>query len=259
MISKCVGKESLKMRLALLMTNTDESNFAQSHPRDGEKFARLIASVRPSWQVTSYAVKDGLFPQNIGTYDGVMISGSPASVHDPDPWVTKLFNLIRNIYAQGIPMFGACFGHQAIALALGGKVEPNPSGWVFGLTHVDILHQTIWMQDLPKTLKQYGAHIEQVTILPENAVVLSASAACSNAGFHIADIVYTSQNHPEMTAEFMAALIAEYAPKLPTDVTKAAHSSLSEDADTLVYARSITEFFENARSLKLSTKVVQHP
>ena len=43
------------------------------------------------------------------------------------------------------------------------------------------------------------------------------------------------------------------------DFTKAAHSSLTEDADPLVYARSITEFFENARSLKLSTKVVQYP
>jgi hypothetical protein len=61
------------MRLALLMTNTDESTFAQRHPKDGEKFAKLIKSVRPSWQVTSYAVKDGGFPQDIKAYDGVMI------------------------------------------------------------------------------------------------------------------------------------------------------------------------------------------
>ena len=231
------------MHLAVLMTNTDESAFAQRHPKDDEKFSQLIQSVRPSWKITSYAVKDGVFPADITTYDGVIISGSPASVHDPDPWVAQLLGLIRNIYALGIPMFGACFGHQAIALALGGRVEPNPSGWIFGLTHVDIVHKTNWMQDLPATLRQYGAHIEQITALPENSVVLSSNSTCRVAGFHIADRVYTTQNHPEMTPDFITALVAEYAPKLPADVAAKAKASLADDADTLVYAHSIAQFF----------------
>lgn len=234
------------MHLALLMTNTDESAFAQCHPKDGEKFAQLIKSVRPSWKVTSYSVKDGVFPQDIAAYDGVMISGSPASVHDTDPWVAQLFDLIRNIHTQSIPMFGACFGHQAIAMALGGRVEPNPKGWEFGLTRVDIICKTAWMQGLPATLKQYGAHIEQVTVLPEGAVVLSTSSTCAIAGFHIAGSVYTTQNHPEMTPEFMTALVAEYAPKLPADVAASAKSSITDNADTLVYAHSIAQFFETA-------------
>jgi GMP synthase-like glutamine amidotransferase len=231
------------MRLALLMTNTDESDFAQAHPKDGEKFAQLIAAVRPTWQVTSYSVKDGVFPNDINIFDGVMISGSPASVHDTNPWVADLLDLIRDIYTQGLPMFGACFGHQAIAMALGGRVGPNPNGWVFGLTHVDITHKTSWMQGLPMSLKQYGAHIEQVIELPDGAEVLSSSIACHIAGFHIADKVYTTQNHPEMTPDFITALVAEYAPKLPADVAAKAKASLADDADTLVYAHSIAQFF----------------
>jgi GMP synthase-like glutamine amidotransferase len=231
------------MRLALLMTNTDESDFAQAHPKDGEKFAQLIAAVRPTWQVTSYSVKDGVFPNDINIFDGVMISGSPASVHDSNPWVADLLDLIRDIYTQGLPMFGACFGHQAIAMALGGRVGPNPNGWVFGLTHVDITHKTSWMQGLPMSLKQYGAHIEQVIELPDGAEVLSSSIACHIAGFHIADKVYTTQNHPEMTPDFITALVAEYAPKLPADVAAKAKASLADDADTLVYAHSIAQFF----------------
>ena len=246
MISKNAQNESPEMRLALLMTNTDESEFAHRHPKDSIKFAQLIHSVRPLWEVTSYSVKDGVFPQNIETYDGVMISGSPASVLDPSPWIAQLLDLIKQIYSLGLPLFGACFGHQAIALALGGTVGPNPNGWVFGLTHADIIHKTNWMQDLPPTLKQYGAHIEQVTVLPGNAVVISANSTCSVAGFHIGDRVYTTQNHPEMTADFMAALVAEYAPKLPVDVAETAKTSLADAADTLVYARSIANFFENA-------------
>lgn len=246
MISKYVCNESPKMRLALLMTNTDESDFAQRHPKDGEKFARLIQSVRPAWQVTFYSVKDGVFPTDITAYDGVMISGSPASVHDTDAWVGQLFELIRDIYAKGIPMFGACFGHQAIAMALGGRVGPNPKGWVFGLTHADIVHKTSWMQGLPATLKQYGAHIEQVIEMPKNAVVISANSTCPVAGFHIGNTIYTTQNHPEMTSDFMAALVAEYAPKLPADVAVTAKASLADSAGTSVYANSIAQFFENA-------------
>jgi GMP synthase-like glutamine amidotransferase len=203
----------------------------------------LIAAVRPTWQVTSYSVKDGVFPNDINIFDGVMISGSPASVHDSNPWVADLLDLIRDIYTQGLPMFGACFGHQAIAMALGGRVGPNPNGWVFGLTHVDITHKTSWMQGLPMSLKQYGAHIEQVIELPDGAEVLSSSIACHIAGFHIADKVYTTQNHPEMTPDFITALVAEYAPKLPADVAAKAKASLADDADTLVYAHSIAQFF----------------
>ena len=234
------------MRLALLMTNTDESAFAQRHPKDGEKFTQLIHAVRPDWEVTSYAVKDGTFPTDIAVYDGVMISGSPASVHDTAPWVGQLLDIIRDIRTLGIPMFGACFGHQAIALALGGRVGPNPKGWVFGLTQVKIVRKTSWMQGLPAILKQYGAHTEQVTELPDNAIVISTNTACPIAGFHIGDTVYTTQNHPEMTPDFIAALVAEYAPKLPIDAAAFAKSSIADTADTFVYAHSIVQFFENA-------------
>ena len=238
--------ESPKMKLAVLMTNTDESDFAQGFPKDGEKFAQLIHMVRPSWSVTSYAVKDGVFPDDLNQYDGVMITGSPASVHETDPWVGQLLAQIRAIYAAKTPMFGACFGHQAIALALGGKVDQNPEGWVFGLTQANIVAKAEWMHGLPDTFGQYGAHIEQVTELPADAQVISSTPTCPVAGFRIADLVYTTQNHPEMTDEFIAALVAEYAPKLPADIAKSAKASLSGQADNLAYAETIARFFENA-------------
>lgn len=32
-------------------------------------------------------VKDGVFPESLDRFDGFIVTGSPASVHDPDPWV----------------------------------------------------------------------------------------------------------------------------------------------------------------------------
>ena len=234
------------MHLAVLMTNTDESAFAQGHPKDGEKFATLIHRVRPEWQVTPFAAKDGVFPDDISAFDGVMITGSPASVHDAEPWVAQLLGLIKEMYEARIPMFGACYGHQAIALALGGVVEANPSGWVFGLTHSEVHQAVDWMDGLPSPFAQYGAHIEAVSKLPEGAEVLTTSDACAITGYRIGNSVYTTQNHPEMSAEFIAALIAEYESKLPEDVVAVAKASLKSEADTQAYAETIARFFEQA-------------
>lgn len=234
------------MHLAILMTNTDESEFAQAHPKDGEKFTRLIHGVRPEWQLTSFGVKDGVFPGDINAFDGVIITGSPASVLDTDPWVTRLLTLIKTAFAGNIPMFGACYGHQAIALALGGAIGPNPAGWVFGLSHSTVTDAAEWMTDLPSSLPQYGAHTEAVTRLPEGARVLTTSDACVVTGFRIESKVYTTQNHPEMTPEFIAALVAEYHDKLPEGVGDAAKASLTQDVDINLYAETVARFFEGA-------------
>lgn len=234
------------MRLAILMTNTDESAFAQRHPKDGDKFAALIHSARPDWTCDVFSVKDGVFPDDLSAFDGIIVTGSPASVHDDDAWVERLLGTIRDIVAREIPIFGACFGHQAIALALGGKVEKNPKGWVFGLTKSDIIDPAPWMAPLGATLAQYGAHIEQVTELPVDARILIGSSACPVGGFAIADRVYTTQNHPEMTSDFIAALVDEYADKLPGEVVHQARTSLTEKADYEAFAESIARFFEQA-------------
>ncbi|GAB5445403.1 type 1 glutamine amidotransferase [Gymnodinialimonas sp.] len=234
------------MHLAILMTNTDESAFAQAHPKDGEKFTTMIHGVRPDWQVTSFNVKDGVFPSDISAFDGVMITGSPASVLDEDEWVTRLLALIKEAFDTGMPMFGACYGHQAIALALDGEIGPNPSGWVFGLTHSTVTERAAWMADLPETFPQYGAHIEAVTRLPEGATPISTSEACAVTGYRIGSQVYTTQNHPEMTPAFIKALVAEYQDKLPEGVGQAAQASLTEEIDMRVYAEAIARFFEHA-------------
>jgi GMP synthase-like glutamine amidotransferase len=234
----------MAMRIAILVTNTDESPFAQQHPKDGDKFTALLHLVRPDWETQVFSVKDGDFPDDPALFDGVMITGSPASVHDPEPWVARLMAMIRDVVARGIPLFGACFGHQAIALALGGQVGTNPGGWVFGRTETTLTHRKPWMQALPDTLSLYAAHVEQVTRLPDGAQPLSANPACQSGAFAIGNHVYTTQYHPEMSADFIAALTEEMTEKLPQDVLNTARASLNAPADTEAFAESLARFFE---------------
>jgi GMP synthase (glutamine-hydrolysing) len=49
---------------------------------------------------------------------GVILSGGPASVHDKDAPLAPMA-----IYQAGVPVLGICYGEQAMAHQLGGKVE----------------------------------------------------------------------------------------------------------------------------------------
>ena len=105
-------------------------------------------------------MKDGVFPESLAPFDGAIITGSPASVHDDGAWIPRLEALVRDMARSGLPLFGACFGHQIIAKALGGAVEANPDGWVFGAIRTRLLADK---QDVAA----YAAHSEQVTRLPD--------------------------------------------------------------------------------------------
>ncbi|RFP89841.1 type 1 glutamine amidotransferase [Rhodobacteraceae bacterium 63075] len=224
------------MHIAVLVTNTDESDFAQAWPKDGEKFPAMMRKVRPDWSFEVFLVKDGEFPASLEAFDGVMITGSPHSVNSGDAWVTRLFALIREIAAARLPMFGACFGHQAIAMALGGRVGKNPGGWVHGL--VDMQYRD------GSSLALYASHSEQVTALPEGAEVIASGPGCDVAGFVIGDHVKTTQYHPEMEPDFIAALTDYVADDLGEEVTLKARESFARQADMGPYAERIARFFE---------------
>lgn len=236
------------MQLAILVTNTDDSAFADAHPRDGEKFAAVIQGARPGWRTAAFEVRHGEFPQDLGAFDGAIITGSPASVRSGQPWVTTLSGLIRDMAARRQPLFGACFGHQAVAAALGGAIGNNPDGLVHGLTHNRITARPGWMQDLPEDLRLYGSHYECVTALPEKAALTAVSNGAI-AGFAVGTHVWTTQHHPEMSRGFFAALTEEMlrAGQLSPAQHARALASLETPADQPAFAEALARFFEQAR------------
>lgn len=236
------------MRLATLVTNTDESDFAHARDMDDVKFAKLIAMVRPDWTVEAFSVKDGEFPENLDGFDGVMITGSPASVHDGEPWIARLEELIRQVVGRGIPVFGACFGHQAIAKALGGTVGYNPEGWEMGRIETEVVDPAPWMQDAPAKMGLYAAHKEQVIEPPAGVRILTQTPGCPVGGFAIGGHVYTTQYHPEIEPEFMTDLLDELAEELPDDVVDRGRHSLDKLPDQKAFAETIARFFEQARA-----------
>lgn len=236
------------MHLAIFMANTDESEFAHGHPLDGDKWRELLAPHCPECRFSVFSVKDGEFPdQPLQDFDGIIVTGSPASVNDPEPWLEQLFVQIHKAEAAKVPLMGACFGHQAIAKALGGKVDFNPGGgWRFGVTTTEIHTPAPWMDGQSGPILLNAAHEEQVTQAPEGARIFMGNDACPNGGFTIADHVFTTQYHPEITPHFMAALIEELADVKPAGTIKTARESMALTPENALFGGWIIQFFRRS-------------
>lgn len=233
------------MRLATLITNTDFSEFAKARPHDGIKFRELIQLARPNWSSDDFWVCLNEFPENIDTYDGVMITGSPASANDAEGWITRLEDLVRQIIAARQPLFGACFGHQIIAKALGAPIIHNPAGWGHGLLEIARTNRFPW-SGKDATLLLYGSHMEQVGALPQGSHSAFEGDGLPIAGYVMGEHVFTVQHHPEMTHDFMIDLVEFYADDVGPEATHKARHSLQRRSDQEVFAGEIARFFEHA-------------
>ncbi len=234
--------------IGILVTNTDNSDFAQKHPDDGEKFTRLLQQVRPEWQYRIYDCTEGVLPASANACDGYVIGGSPASVNDDDAWIGGLLDFIRLLHATKTPAVGCCFGHQAIATALGGTVGKNPGGWGFGVAITNFSEQLHWMQPADKTLNLYAAHGEQVTVLPPEAKVVGGDAFCPTASMVVGKHFFTTEYHPEMTKEFFVELTHAFEKYIGKEIAEVARAQAETPTDGLHFAEWMARFLEMPRT-----------
>ncbi|CAD6251666.1 unnamed protein product [Miscanthus lutarioriparius] len=84
----------------------------------------------------------GEFPaaEDLASYDGFVVSGSPRDAHGDEPWVRRLCALLRTLHAMRKRVLGVCFGHQVLCRALGGRVGRARSGWDVGVRKVTFVH-----------------------------------------------------------------------------------------------------------------------
>ncbi len=139
---------------------------------------------------------------------GIIISGGPASVYDPEsPTVDP------EIFAQGQPVLGICYGQQLMAHLLGGEVRKGEKG-EYGLAMLDLDdssdplfgglagRQQIWM-----------SHRDVVGTLPEGFQVVGRTDTCAVAAIAAPTRrLYGVQFHPEVVhtargKEFLANFV----------------------------------------------------
>lgn len=231
-----------RIRLGILQVNHDKSDTIGDHfPDDAHRFRDLFDEQDQRFRYRVYMTIAGELPADMGEQDAYLITGSPLSVLDDHAFLPPLYDFIRACHAARKPLIGACFGHQAIAVALGGRVERAVSGWNVGIDTTRFEGKRGYMQPLDD-LNFYAFHEDQVTVLPEGAERIGVSENCENAAFVIGDHILTTQMHPEFNAPFMQAVLDECTDLLGEQVFGAAKESLDRPNDGPRFAQWMTQF-----------------
>lgn len=124
---------------------------------------------------------------------GIIISGGPSSVYDPespriDPELLKL----------GIPVLGICYGQQLMAQVLGGDVRKGTKG-EYGLAQLNLDNASGLFANWQNRQQVWMSHRDQVAKVPVGFQVLASTSTCpiaaiGDTGRHL----YGVQFHPEV-------------------------------------------------------------
>jgi len=160
----------------------------------GAQYAQLIARRVREAQVYSEVVPHTATVAELVAKNpvAIVLSGGPSSVYaDNAPQVDPA------LFEQGIPVFGICYGFQAMAQALGGVVA-HTGAREYGRTELaadgGVLHE-----DLPARHPVWMSHGDSVTKAPEGFTVTASSEGAPVAGFEsVAKRFAGVQYHPEV-------------------------------------------------------------
>ena len=197
------------MTLAILETGTPPGPLIDRFGRYPAMFERLLGDSFPSYDVAA-----GEWPAEVGAHDAYLITGSAAGVYEDLPWIGRLLTFLK--LAKGrAKLVGICFGHQAMAQALGGHVEKSAKGWGVGLHSYPIVRHEPWMDGAP-TVAVPASHQDQVVLKPPGAEVIASSLFTPYAGLAWRDgSAISFQFHPEFEPDYAKALIAERYDRTP--------------------------------------------
>lgn len=172
----------------------------------GAQYAQLIARRVREARVYSEVIPSTTSVEEILARRplAVILSGGPSSVYaDGAPQVDPA------LFDAGVPTFGICYGHQAMAVALGGRVEQTGLS-EFGPTPLSVtFSDSVLFRDLPEDMTVWMSHGDSVAEAPEGFTVTATSSGAAVAAFEdVARGHAGVQFHPEVlhTAHGQAVL-----------------------------------------------------
>ncbi len=139
-------------------------------------------------------------PERVLDLGGIVISGSAASLTDPDLWMQDLMGLICDAAASGVPVLGVCFGHQAAAHALLGQSAVRRAATPeIGWRDIEVVGADPILAGLGRGFRTFESHFDEVRPDVPGIEVLARSSACAVQAYRMLQApVWGVQFHSEM-------------------------------------------------------------
>ena len=139
------------------------------------------------------------FPKDDPTVIGVILSGSPYSVHDPEAFKVDLSQFVGRI-----PVLGICYGAQFISHTLGGRVEKADSR-EYGRANLETVDTSNPLfRGFEQRSQVWMSHGDTITAIPDDFQVIGSTKDVKNAAFYcpqgaqLSTGIWAVQFHPEV-------------------------------------------------------------
>ena len=152
---------------------------------------------------------------DIDRTDMFLIGGSGHySATATGPWIERALDSLRAVHDSAKPTFASCWGFQAMARALGGRVVHDPLRAELG-THLLSVTEAGASDPLfgplaPSFAGQMG-HEDCVDELPSGTTLLASSDKTNHQAYRFDDRpIYCTQFHPELSRRDMLQRVKHY-------------------------------------------------
>jgi GMP synthase (glutamine-hydrolysing) len=161
----------------------------------GAQYAQLIAR-----RVREAHVYSEIVPSSMPVAEmlarqpkAIILSGGPASVYAEGAPRTD-----PTLFTAGVPVFGICYGFQAMTQALGGEVA-HTGGSEFGRSALTVTEPGVLLRGLPSMQQVWMSHGDAVTVPPPGFTVTAGTAGAPVAAFEdVGRGLAGVQFHPEV-------------------------------------------------------------
>ncbi|MEU8658448.1 glutamine-hydrolyzing GMP synthase [Actinoplanes philippinensis] len=160
----------------------------------GAQYAQLIARRVREARVYSEIVPHSMPVAEMLAKDpaAIILSGGPSSVYEPGAPT-----LDAGLFDSDVPVFGICYGFQAMAQALGGTVAHTGSR-EYGRTLLSVEGGAL-LRELPADLPVWMSHGDSVAVAPDGFTVTASTPGAPVAAFEdLASKRAGVQFHPEV-------------------------------------------------------------
>ncbi len=134
------------------------------------------------------------FPEDEEGIIGVILSGSPYSVHSPEAFKVDLSHFVGKY-----PILGICYGAQFIANSFGGKVEKTDTR-EYGRAHLKTFDDTDPLfKGFDEESQVWMSHGDTITAIPSDCHVIASTADVKFAAYASEKVpLWAVQFHPEV-------------------------------------------------------------